>query len=92
MRVVFLAWTPGKRWPDRAYPEDLGRGGSSGSAGGAGEPVSPAEPLAGRGVTALGSPAVFPVSSCRASRERNRRPLFCRSHAIPRRNRLRTRQ
>jgi hypothetical protein len=26
MRVVFLAWTPGKRWPDRAYPEDLGRG------------------------------------------------------------------
>jgi hypothetical protein len=26
MRVVFLVWTPGKRWPDRVYPEDLGRG------------------------------------------------------------------
>ena len=39
MRVVFLAWTPGKRWPDYAYPKDLWRGGSSGSAGGAGEPV-----------------------------------------------------
>ena len=81
MRVVFLAWTPGKRWPDRAYPEDLGRGGSSGSAGGAGEPVKSRRSL----WLGEGSPPRSPPSAAlrffrsqvveRAAR-RNRRPRY----------------
>jgi hypothetical protein len=69
MRVVFLAWTPGRRWPERAYLEDVGRGGSSGSTR-SGEPVKSRRASGWeRGHRPLGSPAVFPVSSCRASRE-----------------------
>ena len=42
----------------------------------------------------VGAVASLPcrLLGCDMEFRRNRRPLFCRSHAIPRRNRLRTRQ
>ena|SRR6202162_223857 len=60
-RVVFLARTPGNPWPDRAYPEDLGRVFPREVQEGWRTGKVPQKPLAGRGVTALGNPAVFPI-------------------------------